>query len=714
VAGLITEASPLTYPENASVDEDNTVITRRGNRRRRLGIDVLPDFDLSPFAIDQQEAASSVIREYFWTNVANRSPLRFLCLQVADTLHFYDVSDGNRYPEKKSFTVDLTPFYLTGSPVSVAQTPVSMAAGRGSLFVTGEFFEPFFVRYDLATDTISATKITILIRDFVGVEDGLATAEEPTTLSIEHNYNLFNQGWINPTQTNTGTAVVSYDSLGAQRTTNQTSTVISAYQSSQSRFPSNSQVWWGGKDADEVFDPTVLVKQYFGNTRAPRGHYVVEAFNIDRDAVSGLSGVPGDESRTRPKAVGFFSGRVWYGHDNDVYFSQVLEDSRQAGNCYQEADPTSEYLSDLIDSDGGQIPIPEAVDIKKLVSYGNGILVFADNGVWNVQGTDANGFTARDYSVSKISSIGLEGAESVVDTGQSIFWWSKIGIQALQQNQGMFGPIGGSFNTSNITESTIQTFYNEEISSTNRPEVKGRFDPTSNTVQWLFASNGAGRNFYNRVLNYDMTLEAFYPWTLGTGPQGPHLCGSYVSQAINESRRNRLTRYIALVPDGDDFRVAFCAFTSFTFSDWATLGPQQPYRSFILTGFEMMDDAMRDKELSHIHTFFTRTETAFIDEGDGDYRANLPSSCLFRAKWDWADTATSGKWSRQVEAYRHRRMPNVDPDDLKFDTGYEVVISKNRIRGHGRAVQFEFSSDKIGHDFDLLGWSVQFTGNSRV
>jgi hypothetical protein len=42
------------------------------------------------------------------------------------------------------------------------------------------------------------------------------------------------------------------------------------------------------------------------------------------------------------------------------------------------------------------------------------------------------------------------------------------------------------------------------------------------------------------------------------------------------------------------------------------------------------------------------------------------------------------------------------------------VISKNRIRGHGRAVQFEFSSDKIGHDFDLLGWSVQFTGNSRV
>lgn len=36
--GLITEVSPLAYPEGATLDEDNTVITRSGERERRLGL----------------------------------------------------------------------------------------------------------------------------------------------------------------------------------------------------------------------------------------------------------------------------------------------------------------------------------------------------------------------------------------------------------------------------------------------------------------------------------------------------------------------------------------------------------------------------------------------------------------------------------------------------------------------------------------------------
>jgi len=39
VAGLITEAGPLTFPENSSKDELNCVLSRKGNRRRRLGVD---------------------------------------------------------------------------------------------------------------------------------------------------------------------------------------------------------------------------------------------------------------------------------------------------------------------------------------------------------------------------------------------------------------------------------------------------------------------------------------------------------------------------------------------------------------------------------------------------------------------------------------------------------------------------------------------------
>jgi hypothetical protein len=36
------------------------------------------------------------------------------------------------------------------------------------------------------------------MRDFDGVNDGLAIDQEPSTLSKEHHYNLMNQGWVSP------------------------------------------------------------------------------------------------------------------------------------------------------------------------------------------------------------------------------------------------------------------------------------------------------------------------------------------------------------------------------------------------------------------------------------------------------------------------------------------------------------------------------------
>jgi hypothetical protein len=474
-------------------------------------------------------------------------------------------------------------------------------------------------------------------------------------------------------------------------------------------------VWWASKDATTgAFDAAGLEDTYFGGTRAPRGYFVIDAMLKNRQDVSGLS-VGNSPSSVRPRDVGFWSGRVWWAHENDVYFSQVLEDVRQAGNCYQEADPTSEVISDLIDSDGGQIPIPEAINLQRLVPYGNGLLAFAENGVWHVRGTDA-GFTARDYSVDKVSSIGIEGPDSIVVAGQNIMWWSKLGIQGIQQQSGMFGPISGSFETTNLSETTIQTFFNESIPPSARKFVRGHYDPSSNTVQWLFRDTSVtGNFFYNRILNYDLTLNAFYPWTLGVGDDdGPWLCGVFLSQDINDTRRNRLSRYIGLVPSGSDYTVAFATFNNTNFGDWVTYegSTGYAYDSYLITGFEIMQDAMREKEVTELHTFFTVTETTYVDEGGGDYSVDRPSSCQLRVRFDWADDVDSGRWTREVEAYRHHRLPPVDPSDLSFNAGYEVLATKHEINGHGRAIQFEFSSDKLGFDFDLLGWAVNITGET--
>jgi hypothetical protein len=49
VRGLITEATPLTFPENASVDESNCSLERTGLRARRKGIEFEAGFSLSSF-----------------------------------------------------------------------------------------------------------------------------------------------------------------------------------------------------------------------------------------------------------------------------------------------------------------------------------------------------------------------------------------------------------------------------------------------------------------------------------------------------------------------------------------------------------------------------------------------------------------------------------------------------------------------------------------
>jgi hypothetical protein len=189
--GLITEAGYLTYPENASTDELNTVIKVKGSRSRRLGI----DFEPSSAALTVSSfTSSSTTNEYGWHNVGEDSSVNFLVCQIGSTLHFFNMDATPA--TKKGFTVDLTSFKVdTASATMVANEVCQFASGKGFLFVVHPYTEPVVVEYDDNTDTITATQILVQIRDFDGVNDGLGNEEQPTTLTKEHLYNLKNQGW---------------------------------------------------------------------------------------------------------------------------------------------------------------------------------------------------------------------------------------------------------------------------------------------------------------------------------------------------------------------------------------------------------------------------------------------------------------------------------------------------------------------------------------
>jgi hypothetical protein len=81
VAGLITEAGPLTFPENASKDELNCVLFRKGNRRRRLGIDYENSYALSAANPTIATVRDQALDGHVWDSVAGNGTRNFLIVQ---------------------------------------------------------------------------------------------------------------------------------------------------------------------------------------------------------------------------------------------------------------------------------------------------------------------------------------------------------------------------------------------------------------------------------------------------------------------------------------------------------------------------------------------------------------------------------------------------------------------------------------------------------
>ena len=86
VKGVITEASELTFPENASVDELNCALERDGTRRRRKAITLEENAVTSGAVITE----GSVIQTSSWYNVAGQVSLEFLVVQKGKDLAFYE------------------------------------------------------------------------------------------------------------------------------------------------------------------------------------------------------------------------------------------------------------------------------------------------------------------------------------------------------------------------------------------------------------------------------------------------------------------------------------------------------------------------------------------------------------------------------------------------------------------------------------------------
>lgn len=500
VGGLITEAGPLAFPENSAVAALNVDFQTTGRVKRRLGIDLEPGADQN----DIGTSAPLVVNEYTWSSVANLGDLIYVAQQIGNIITFYLVSDGALSAEPHADTIDLDDYIITGD-FTAETRPVDFSAGNGVLYIAHPACDPVYVEYDPDDDTFTGTAVAIKTRDFVYQDDALDVDERPASLTDLHKYNLYNQGWYFNTHA-----------------------ALSTWDGARSDFPSNADIWWVYKDSNEDFATGQIAKIDRGNSKAPNGHYIYDAFNVDRSTVSGVSNITTDSTDARPSSVCFFASRVFWGgventkFGNNIYFSPILMDIKDAGNCFQRNDPTSEDNSDLLPDDGGVIVIPNMGVLKKIIQVGPTVLCFASNGVWQISGSTGVGFAANDYAVSRISEVPAVGRMSFVVAENTVFWWNVDGIYVAAPSQQT------GWQVTSVTENTIKTFY-KSIPVKNVLYAKGVYDTLNKTLQWVYRSNTAsdpGDNYkYDRALNFRLPTNAFFPFSLSQASGFPYVAG---------------------------------------------------------------------------------------------------------------------------------------------------------------------------------------------
>lgn len=122
------------------------------------------------------------------------------------------------------------------------------------------------------------------------------------------------------------------------------------------------------------------------------------------------------------------------------------------------------------------------------------------------------------------------------------------------------------------------------------------------------------------------------------------------------------------------------------------------------------DDTAIHKQVPYLIMHFKRTENGFEDDAGNLIPINQ-SSCIVQSQWDWANTSNSNKWSSEFQAYRYRihYVPTGVSDE--YDTGFQLITTRNKIRGRGRAFSFYMKTEP-GKDCRMVGWSISVNGNS--
>jgi hypothetical protein len=795
--GLNTEANEINFPDGFTTDEQNYELLVDGSRRRRKGL--ARESGGAPKATGFTINADTTLCSFKWRAVDGNPDKNFIVHQIGSTLFFTDDAEtiSTTY---HSTTISLFNLRLDLAVTDdeVASNPCQFSSGRGHLFFTHRDLPAHYIAYDAQTDTFIVERITILIRDFDGINDGIEVDVEPFgTITEDHRYNIRNRGWKQED--------------------------MDQYFSDKFKHPAKNSLWYQGYrrspggtfyDADglQEFDSDKIDNEAFGNSTAPQGSLFLDpldtrfaastatggltlpidvalnAFNTgngvtggtfrltitahgrsngDEITITGHSwtylatgnifsftynrtytinagGLPttfaeanivdvntidifvpsihtqfnqfvtttqdgsvgggdainksdGVRLSVGPEATEFHAGRIFFAGIRDqewidtVFFSRIAQKPTAYGKAHQEQDPTDATFNQLQPDDGGTIIIPQMGAVKALLSTRSSLLVFAENGIWEIGGGRRGVFTADGYSVRKITDDECTSTFSPILIGNTAIFTGPKGIFQIAPAE-----FTGLLESKNIGENLVQSLWND-IPTARQQVVKSVYDDALKRVYLLYGDDGDNINQYANTLILDLRVGAFYKYKFNASGTSAVLTAYAITDSDSSDSRKKVKWSIQATNSIDT-----ADFEQLDFVDFD--GAESPL-PFMFTGHDSLGDFQRRRQAPIITVHQKRTETEFVVAGNGLDPVN-ESSCLITALWDWSDDEISGKITTPREVYRHVRA--FQPAGAgPYNDGYPIVTTRNKVRGRGRVLQLKFEGAPT-KDTHILGYSTNY------
>lgn len=283
--------------------------------------------------------------------------------------------------------------------------------------------------------------------------------------------------------------------------------------------------------------------------------------------------------------------------------------------------------------------------------------------------------------------------------------------------------------------------FHEAVFKSQSDEIaQGLYDPVNKKVRWLYKT---GTMFTNTSETYELVFDtllgAFVPYKISNPPdynvevvsifqatpfiletvqddvvvEGDPVLSATVEVTTSVDVRNsgsNVIKYLVMVKDGASLSYTFSLLHNTSFLDWEAyndVGVDAP--AYLVTGDQIVTDSSIHKQVPYLTIHFRRTENG-VDE---DLVPVNQSSCKVRSQWDFANSVNSNKWGRLFQAYRYRRAYLAVDEDDTYDTGHDVITSKNKLRGRGKAFALHMETEP-GKDCQILGWNLAINGNATT